>query len=161
VGGLRTDTRRRGVALSRGLAIGLVAIAGLLVGMQPPVNARLGREVGGLQAAAFSFIVGTVALVLIAAVSKRGLGPLGDVGKVPWWALVGGLLGAVYVTVAILTVRTLGVSSLTAIVISGQLFAAVVIDRLGLLGIAKQPIGATRIVGLVLLVAGVLLVVRR
>jgi transporter family-2 protein len=147
--------------MSRGLAIGLVAIAGLLVGMQPPVNARLGREVGGLQAAAFSFIVGTVALVLIAAVSKRGLGTLGDVGRVPWWALVGGLLGAVYVTVAILTVSTLGVSSLTAIVISGQLFAAVVIDRFGLLGIAKQPIGATRIVGLGLLVLGVLLVVRR
>ena len=147
--------------MSRGIAVGLVAIAGLLVGMQPPVNARLGREIGGLQAAAFSFIVGTVALVLIASVSKRGLGTFADVGGVPWWALVGGLLGAVYVTVAILTVRTLGVSSLTAIVISGQLFSAVIIDRFGLLGIAKQPIGATRIVGLVLLVLGVILVVRR
>ncbi|MGH2911693.1 MAG: DMT family transporter, partial [Solirubrobacteraceae bacterium] len=68
---------------------------------------------------------------------------------------------AVYVTVAILTVRTLGVSGLTAIVISGQLVAAVVIDRLGLLGIAKQPIDLSRIVGLVLLVVGALLVVRR
>jgi transporter family-2 protein len=71
------------------------------------------------------------------------------------------LFGAVYVTVAILTVRTLGVSGLTAIVISGQLVAAVVIDRFGLLGIAKQPISVSRVVGLVLLIAGVLLVVRR
>jgi transporter family-2 protein len=147
--------------VTRPLAIVLVAVAGLLVGMQPPINARLGREIGGLQAAAFSFIAGTVALVLIAAVSKRGIGTLGDVGRVPWWALLGGLLGAVYVTVAILTVRTLGVSSLTAIVIAGQLTGAVVIDRFGLLGIAKQPIGAGRIIGLVLLVVGVLLVVRR
>ena len=45
--------------------------------------------------------------------------------------------------------------------ISGQLLAAVLIDRFGLLGIAKQPIDATRILGLVLLVAGVVLVVRR
>jgi transporter family-2 protein len=147
--------------VTRPLAIVLVAVAGLLVGMQPPINARLGREIGGLQAAAFSFIAGTVALVLIAAVSKRGIGTLGDVGRVPWWALLGGLLGAVYVTVAILTVRTLGVSSLTAIVIAGQLAGAVVIDRFGLLGIAKQPIGAGRIIGLVLLVVGVVLVVRR
>ena len=147
--------------MTRPLAIVLVAVAGLLVGMQPPINARLGREIGGLQAAAFSFIAGTVALVLIAAVSKRGIGTLGDVGRVPWWALLGGLLGAVYVTVAILTVRTLGVSSLTAIVIAGQLAGAVVIDRFGLLGIAKQPIGAGRIIGLVLLVVGVVLVVRR
>jgi transporter family-2 protein len=147
--------------VTRPLAIVLVAVAGLLVGMQPPINARLGREIGGLQAAAFSFIAGTVALVLIVAVSKRGIGTLGDVGRVPWWALLGGLLGAVYVTVAILTVRTLGVSSLTAIVIAGQLAGAVVIDRFGLLGIAKQPIGAGRIIGLVLLVIGVVLVVRR
>ena len=35
------------------------------------------------------------------------------------------------------------------------------IDRFGLLGVARQPIGAQRIAGLVLLVAGVLLVVRK
>ena len=49
----------------------------------------------------------------------------------------------------------------TSGVITGQLTAAVLIDRFGLLGIAKQPINAGRIVGLVLLVAGVVLVVRR
>jgi transporter family-2 protein len=147
--------------MTRGLAVLLAAIAGLLVGAQAPVNARLGRELGSVQAATFSFVVGTVALVLIASLFYGGLGSFGNVGKAPWWALVGGLLGAVYVTVAILTVRTLGVSGLTAIVISGQLAAAVVIDRFGLLGIAKQPIGAGRIIGLVLLVVGVVLVVRR
>jgi transporter family-2 protein len=147
--------------MSRGLAVLLGAIAGLLVGMQAPVNARLGRSIGNVQAATFSFVAGTIALALIALLFYGGLGSLGNVGKAPWWALVGGLLGAVYVTVAILTVRTLGVSGLTAIVISGQLVAAVLIDRFGLFGIAKQPIGASRIIGLLLLVAGVLLVVRR
>jgi len=58
-------------------------------------------------------------------------------------------------------VSTLGVSALTAVVIAGQLAAAVLIDRFGLLGIAKQPIDTSRILGLVLLVAGVVLVVRR
>jgi transporter family-2 protein len=58
-------------------------------------------------------------------------------------------------------VRTLGASGLTAVVIAGQLVISVVIDRLGLLGIARQPIGLTRIVGLLLLAAGVVLVVRK
>jgi bacterial/archaeal transporter family-2 protein len=147
--------------VTRALAVVLAAIAGVLVGMQAPVNSRLGRGLGSLQAATFSFVVGTIALALVASLFYGGLGSFGSVGKVPWWALVGGVLGAVYVTVAILTVRTLGVSGLTAIVISGQLFAAVVIDRFGLLGIAKQPVGAQRILGLALLVVGVLLVVRR
>ena len=113
--------------MSRLLAVALVAGAGLLVGAQPPVNARLGRSIGSVQAATFSFVVGTVALALVATLFYGGLGSFSNVGKAPWWALVGGLLGAVYVTVAILTVRTLGVSGLTAIVITGQLAAAVAI----------------------------------
>ncbi len=147
--------------MSRGVAVVVVAVAGLLVGAQPPVNARLGREVGSLQAAAFSFIVGTVALVVIASFAKGSLGTLGNVPKVPWWGMVGGLLGAIFVTVSLLTVKTLGVSGLTATVIAGQLAAAVIIDRFGLLGIAKQHVGWTRILGLALLVVGVFLVVRR
>ena len=147
--------------MSRGLAVLLAAAAGCFVGLQAPVNARLGKAVGSLQAATVSFMVGTLALVLLASLSSGGLSGIANVGKAPWWALIGGLLGAFYVTVALLTVRTLGVSALTAIVVTGQLAIAVVIDRFGLLGIAKQHIGAPRIVGLVLLLVGVVLVVRK
>jgi bacterial/archaeal transporter family-2 protein len=147
--------------VSRTLAVLLAGGAGVLVGMQAPINSRLGRSVGSVQAASFSFLVGTIALLLIAAFANGGLGNYSKVTGAPWWALIGGLLGAVYVTVAILTVRTLGASSLTAAVITGQLVISVAIDRFGLLGIARQPIGAQRILGLVLLVAGVALVVRR
>jgi bacterial/archaeal transporter family-2 protein len=147
--------------VTRTLAAVLAAGAGILVGMQAPVNSRLGRNLGSVQAATFSFLVGSLALVLVAIVFYGGLGSFTEAAKAPAWAWIGGLLGAVYVTVAILTVRTLGVSGLTALVIAGQLAAAVVIDRFGLLGIARQPIAATRIVGLVLLVIGVALVVRR
>ena len=57
--------------------------------------------------------------------------------------------------------RTLGASGLTAVVITGQLAMSVVIDRFGLLGVARQQISAQRVIGLVLLVAGVALVVRK
>jgi transporter family-2 protein len=147
--------------VSRALAVLVGMGAGCLVGMQAPINSRLGKSVGSVQAATFSFLVGTVALVLLASVVHGGLGELGHVGRAPWWALVGGLLGAVYVTVALVVVRTLGASGLTAVVIAGQLAISVVIDRFGLLGVARQHVSAVRIVGLVLLAAGVLLVVRR
>ncbi len=147
--------------MTRTLAVALAAAAGVLVGMQAPVNSRLGRNIGSVQAATFSFVVGTVALVLVATLFYGGLGSFAQAAKAPAWAWVGGLLGAVYVTVAIFTVRTLGVSGLTALVIAGQLTAAVIIDRFGLLGISRQPIATTRLVGLVLLVVGVALVVRR
>jgi transporter family-2 protein len=147
--------------MSRGLAVLLGVGAGCLVGMQAPINSRLGKALGDVQAATFSFLVGTAALLLVAAFVRGGLGNLGHVGRAPWWALVGGLLGAVFVTVALVTVRTLGASGLTAAVIAGQLMISVVIDRFGLLGVAKQHVGTSRVLGLVLLVAGVVLVVRK
>ena len=147
--------------MSRGLAVLMGVLAGCLVGMQAPVNARLGKTVGSVQAATFSFLVGSALLIVIAAFVNGGLGALGSAGRAPWWALVGGLLGAVYVTVALIAVRTLGASGLTAVVITGQLAISVVVDRLGLFGLAKQHIDASRIVGLVLLVAGAVLGVRK
>jgi transporter family-2 protein len=147
--------------MSRVLAILVGAGAGCLVGMQAPINSRLGKVVGSVQAATFSFLVGTAVLLLIAAFVRGGLGDIGHVGRAPWWALVGGLLGAVYVTVALVAVRTLGASGLTAVTITGQLVISVVIDRFGLLGVARQPVGVQRVVGLALLIAGVVLVVRK
>jgi transporter family-2 protein len=147
--------------MSRTLAVLLGAGAGCLVGLQAPINSRLGRSLGSVQAASVSFLIGTVALLAIAAFANGGLVSIGHVTRVPWWALTGGLLGAVYVTIALIAVRTLGASGIAAAVIAGQLAVSVAIDRFGLLGVARQPIDAHRIVGLVLLVAGVALVVRK
>ena len=150
--------------MSRGLALLLAIGAGTLVGMQAPINSRLGRAVGGVQAATVSFLVGTVALVLVLAIARGevgGFGGFAHIGRAPWWAFVGGLLGATFVTVAIYAVRTLGASGLTAAVIGGQLAISVVIDRFGLLGVARQSVGWQRVLGLVLLAAGVALVVRK
>lgn len=147
--------------MTRTLAVLLGAGAGCLVGMQAPINARLGRTVGSVQAATVSFTVGTLVLLIALTVVNGGFGNLAHIGRAPWWALLGGLCGAVFVTIAIVTVRTLGASGLTAAAITGQLVVSVAIDRFGLLGIAKQPIGASRIAGLGLLVAGVVLVVRK
>jgi bacterial/archaeal transporter family-2 protein len=147
--------------VSRALAVLLAVAAGGFVGMQAPVNARLGRQIGSLQAATVSFLVGTFALLLIAGISSGGLSSIAHAGRAPWWALIGGLLGAFFVVVALLTVRTLGASGLTAIVVAGQLAVAVAIDRFGLFGVAKQHIATPRAIGLAMLLVGVVLVVRR
>ena len=147
--------------MSRPLAVLVGVVAGCLVGMQAPINSRLGRVIGTLPAASVSFLVGTAALLIITSIVGGGLGALSGVGRAPWWALIGGLLGAVYVAVALVVVRTLGAAGLTAVVITGQLAVSVAIDRFGLLGVARQHVSAQRVLGLVLLVAGVVLVVRR
>jgi transporter family-2 protein len=112
-----------------------------------------------LPAAAISFTIGTALLVGIVAVSGQ-LTNVGEAAHVRWHYLVGGLLGAAYVTTVLLTVRTLGAGGVTAATVAGQLSASVVIDKLGVLGLEETPITLTRVIGILLLFLGTLLVIR-
>ena len=77
-----------------------------------------------------------------------------------WYYLTGGLMGAAYVTTVLVTVRSLGAGGVVAATIAGQLTMAVVVDQLGILGVAKHPITAVRVIGVVLLGLGTYLIVR-
>lgn len=146
--------------MDRGTTVAMTAAAGGLVALQAPINSMLGRTVGSLQAAFVSFAIGTLALLAIASLAKGGLGTVGGARHVPLQYLTGGLLGAVYVTTILVAVRTLGASGVTAATIAGQLAMSVAVDQFGWLGVARHPITAGRVAGLVLLAVGVLLVVR-
>jgi len=146
--------------VDRGAAVILTAATGGLVALQAPVNSILGRAIGTWQAAFVSFAIGTVALAAIAALATGGLGQVSGVRNVSWVYLTGGLLGAAYVTTILVTVRTLGAGGIVAATIAGQLTISVVIDHFGLVGVAKQPITALKILGIALLALGTYLVVR-
>jgi transporter family-2 protein len=146
--------------VDRGLAVVLTAVVGGLIAMQAPINSQLGKAVGSWQAAAVSFAIGTVLLVAIVLLAAGGFGELGEARHESWYYLTGGVLGAAYVTTVLVSVRTLGAGGVTAATIAGQLSMAVVIDQLGILGVAKQPITALRLLGVALLAAGTYLVVR-
>jgi transporter family-2 protein len=146
--------------MSRLAAVAVTAAAGSLVALQAPINSKLGKGLGTFQAASVSFFVGLVVLVAIALVGGGGFGSLGQIGRLPWWYFLGGLLGAAYVVSVIVTVRTLGAGGVTAATIAGQLTMAVVIDKFGIAGVAKHPVSAARVAGVALLAAGVYLIVR-
>ena len=145
--------------MDRGVAVVLTAAVGGLIALQAPVNSLLGQRVGTVAAAVVSFALGTIALAGIAVLSG-GLGKLGEVRSMPWYYLVGGLLGAAYVTCVLVTVRSLGAGGVTAATIAGQLTMSLVVDQLGILGVAQKPITVSRAAGVALLAVGTFLVVR-
>lgn len=145
--------------MDRGLAVLLTAAVGGLIALQPPINAGLGRATGNLPAALVSFAVGTLLLALIVALIGQA-GGLSSTFDVRWYYLLGGVLGAAYVTMALIAVSSIGAGGVAAATITGQLTAAVVIDRLGILGLEETPLSAARVAGVVLLLAGTYLVVR-
>ena len=77
-----------------------------------------------------------------------------------WYYLLGGVLGAAYVFTALVTVSAIGAGGVAAATITGQLTAAVLIDRLGILGLEQTPLTASALAGVALLLAGTYLIVR-
>ena len=144
--------------MTKGIALLLSAFAGMLVAMQPPINSKLGKEIGTFAAATVSFIVGTAALAIVAVVA--GGSNVGALKDVPWWYFLGGFIGAVFVASSLVTVRTLGAGGVVAATIAGQLTFSLVIDRLGLFGLDERPISLARVAGVLCLALGVFLVVR-
>lgn len=146
--------------MDRGLAIGMTAIAGGFVALQAPINSMLGKQVGTFQAAFVSFSIGTITLALIAGLLKGGFGSIGEARELSWYYLTGGLLGVIYVTTVLVTVRSLGAGSVVAMSIAGQLTMSVLVDHFGLLGVTRDPISVLKLVGVALLGIGTYLVVR-
>jgi transporter family-2 protein len=145
--------------LDRGLAILLTAVAGGLIALQAPINAGLAKQTGGLPAALVSFAVGSLVLAAIVVLSGQA-GGLSSTFHVSWYYLLGGLLGAFYVANAIFAVSVIGAGGVAALTVAGQLTASVAIDRLGLFGLDQVPLSPQRILGVALLLAGTVLVVR-
>ena len=145
--------------MDRGVAVLLTAAAGGLIAAQAPINAGLGKATGSMPAALVSFAVGSAALAVIVVLSGKA-GGLSSTFDVSWYYLLGGFLGAIYVTNALIAVSVVGAGGVAAATITGQLTASVAIDRLGLFGLDQVPLTPERVVGVVLLLAGTVLIVR-
>jgi transporter family-2 protein len=144
-----------------GVAVAATVVAGGFIALQAPINAGLGGKVGKLPAATVSFTIGTLALIAITLLFAGGLGKVGEARHLQWYYLTGGVLGAIYVTTALIAVRTLGAGGVTGATIAGQLAMSVTLDRLGVLGLAQRELTPTRLVGVALLAAGTFLVVTK
>jgi bacterial/archaeal transporter family-2 protein len=146
--------------VDRGVAVVLTAVVGGLLASQGPINSQLGKTIGNQQAAFFSFLTGTIILAVIAGLVKGGWGQIAEARTLAPQYLIGGVLGACYVSTVIVTVRTLGAGGIVAATVAGQLTMSVIIDQFGLLGLDKDPISAMKAFGVLLLAVGTLLVVR-
>ncbi len=137
-----------------------VLLAGMATGLQAPTNAMLTRVSSSpVGAALISFAVGTV--LLVGAALALGLRfNLAMARGLPWYAYVGGAYGAIFVSVAAFAAPRLGIGVTLVVLVAGQLVAAMLIDHFGGFGLARHPLTLERAGGLVLVIAGVLLVRR-
>ena len=147
--------------MSKELAVIITALAGGLVAAQAPVNNMVSQRVGSLGAVTVNFLVGTTLVLVITFAFAGGFDTDSTADSPAWYYwLFGGVAGVAIVLTTLITVRELGAGGVTAATISGQLTLSVVLDRLGVLGLDERAITWDKMLGIALLAAGTVLVVR-
>ncbi len=135
--------------------------AGGIVAAQAPVNNVLSQRVGTFGAVTVNFLVGTILVLVVTFAFAGGIRDAEGVDSPAWYYWIfGGLAGVAIVLTTLITVRELGAGGVTAATIAGQLTLSVVLDRLGVLGLEERAITWDKMLGIALLAAGTVLVVR-
>lgn len=139
----------------------LALLTGVAMSSQAAVNTRLSTYVESPLLAAFiSFAVGTVVLFICVLASGTPLGDLAKAANAPLVLWIGGALGVFFVMVMILSVPRIGVALAFSLAIGGQMLTALVIDHFGLFGVTERSINWPRVLGAVLVMAGVIIIRR-
>lgn len=140
----------------------LLAIAvGFALPVQAGINAELRLSLGHPITTAFaSFVVGTLALGLLALAMRVPVPAARLAVQAPAWHWVGGLLGAAYIAAVVVLAPRLGAATMTASIVAGQMIASLLLDHYGLVGFALKAATPGRLLGAGLVILGVRLLQR-
>jgi transporter family-2 protein len=137
----------------------LALAAGFCLPTQAGINARLNLWTQSpVLAAAISFAVGTLGLIIYALILRVPMPACSSMGDHPWWVWSGGLLGAFLVAATVVLAPKLSAGTMVALIVTGQMVTSIVLDHFGLVGYPEHPLNALRLAGVVLLVSGVALI---
>lgn len=134
-------------------------VAGALNTAQSGANVTLNKTLE--QPILTALIVAAVgAVVYLAAAPFVGLGlPSGEkIAQVPWWAWIGGALGALYVLTTIFVAGQVGAAVFTGLTVTAAIATSILLDHYGWLGFDVHEAGLWRLAGGALMIAGLLLV---
>lgn len=137
----------------------LALVAGASFVIQQAVNSNLRVETGSaLWAAFFSYLGGTLVMLVMIVLMREPFLSASLISRSTWWSWSGGLFGAIYIAISILLLPRLGVFTVVALIVIGQLVTSLVFDHFGILNVPLQPINMTRIIGAVFLFVGAVLI---
>ncbi len=136
----------------------IVAIAGVSFIFQQAVNSNLRVELSSpWWAGVISYLGGTI-VMLLAALALREPLSFASISATSAMSWTGGIFGAIYIAISILMLPKLGAATVIALIVAGQMTGSIIFDHFGLLGVPVHPVNPARIVGALMLMAGVLLI---
>lgn len=136
----------------------IAAVGGVAVTLQAQFMGTVDRALGTLESVFITYGSGGL-IIGLTMLALRG-GNLGLWQTVPWYSLLGGVVGLIIVGTIGYSVPRLGLVATLTIVVAVQLISGAVVDHFGWLGAAIRPIDWMRVVGIGVLLVGTWLVVR-
>jgi transporter family-2 protein len=140
------------------LAIVFALAGGVAAGFQGPLASLMSRSIGNLGSIFIAHLGGLLAISIILLFQRDG--KLSEWRSVPWYALGAGVLGVVVIYGLNYAIPKMGAGSTIAVFVASQLGVGLLLDHFGLLGNQVHPITFSRVVGLLVLIAGAWLVSR-
>jgi transporter family-2 protein len=140
------------------LYLSIALVTGAAIAVQSLANSRLRLALGTpVWAAIAQFVVGLVLLIVVAFATRQPAPILGGLGRMPAWAWVGGIVGALFIVVSIVLTPRLGTAVTLATITVGQLIAALALDHYGWLGSPVIRLSLPRVLGAACLLLGIFL----
>lgn len=138
-----------------------IILGGILQTFGAAMNAQLNASLSN------RWLASTVSFALIAffftgvfALFPSPLPTSQALAAMPWWAPLGGLVGAVQVYAGLTLVNKVGAGPFVGFTVTAALITSLIVDHFGLLNIPVHPIGVGRTVGALLMIAGIALIAR-
>ncbi len=140
----------------------LPLLAGMCMATQSGINSQLKITINNAwNTVLVSFFVGFVLILLIVLITKQPFPNLKLLQTVPVYQYAGGLLGVCFVSIAIVSAPVIGAAPMFALIVGGQLLAALCFDHFGLIGFKPNPISLVKVLGVLMVIAGAYLIIRK
>jgi bacterial/archaeal transporter family-2 protein len=134
----------------------IILVAGALQAWGPPMNGVLRNALTNPWLASLISFLPVIALLgVLCLCVPRPLPTVEGVSAMPWWAPLGGVIGAFAVIAGLLFVDKVGAGAFAGLTITANILMSLAIDHFGLLGVQQHSMGAGRAIGALLMVAGI------
>ncbi|MCW6508959.1 DMT family transporter [Lichenifustis flavocetrariae] len=139
----------------------IILVAGALQAWGPPMNGVLRNALSNPWLASLvSFLPIVAFLVVLMFCAPRPLPTLEGISGMPWWAPLGGLVGAFAVVAGLMFVDKVGAGAFAGLTITANILMSLIIDKYGWFGTEVHPLGGWRMLGAVLMVSGIALIAK-
>ncbi|MGI3902186.1 MAG: DMT family transporter [Janthinobacterium lividum] len=137
----------------------IILVAGMLQAWGPPMNGALRNSLSNPWLASIVSFLPIIAFLMVVWFCLPKPMPTAEgVSSMPWWAPLGGLVGAFAVIAGLMFVDKVGAGTFAGLTITANILMSLAIDHFGLFGVEQHSMNTGRSIGAALLVSGIALI---